>query len=64
MGQIYKTPKASNQRPGKTNAEIFRSNLYKYGKAAGTARVVPGIAGTNIANGYIWAPSRQNTQTC
>ena len=50
MGQIYKTPKASNQRPGKSNAEIFRSNLYKYGKVAGTARVVPGIAGTNIAN--------------
>ena len=50
MGQIYKTPSASRSRPGKSNPEIFRSNLYKYGKAAGTARVIPGIAGTNFAN--------------
>ena len=36
------------QDKGPSGPEIFRNNLYKFGKFAGTARVVPGIAGTNL----------------
>ena len=52
MGVIYNsgfTGDRGHDR-GPSGPEIFRNNLYKFGKFAGTARVTPGIAGTNFAN--------------
>jgi len=52
MGQIYyqsKVPlKERNRNSQKTKSEVFRTNLYKFGKSAGTLRSIPGIAGSNF----------------
>lgn len=53
MPQIYyesKVPKRQrfHERP-RTKSDIFRTNLYKFGKASGTLRSIPGIAGSNFS---------------
>lgn len=52
MGNIYYESKVTqrerNKNASRTNSEIFRTNLYKFGKSAGTLRSIPGIAGSNF----------------
>ena len=52
MGTIYNSGFTGDrgQDRGPTTAEIFRNNLYKFGKFAGTAKVTPGVAGSRLAN--------------
>jgi hypothetical protein len=52
MGVVYNSGFTGDRGQGKgpSTAEIFRNNLYKFGKFAGTAKVTPGLAGSSIAN--------------
>ena len=52
MGQVYNSKKREERlKSGSSAPDVFRTALYRYGKAAGTARVVPGLAGTRLAQG-------------
>jgi len=50
MGQYYTSKVPLKQRNENTagRSEILRKQLYKFGKTAGTARSIPGIAGSNF----------------
>lgn len=52
MGQVYNSKKREERlKSGSSAPDVFRTALYRYGKAAGTARVVPGLAGSRLAQG-------------
>ena len=42
------TKKPPPKSSGGSRSKVFRTQLYRYGKLAGTAKVMPGISNTGV----------------